>query len=290
MSHVDEIIRKIWENTVATYEPLDGGFVNFTYKVRVGGGCFALRIHGGQNDHLGLSRQDEMTVMRLAGDMGIAPKVMPQSTAEYFITEFIDAPAVTREDIHRPSMVQKAMDVLRKIHGIQGVGRCFSPFDLVNKHIEGMKALNVPFPKELDQLLPESEAIRKRFDEGASYRKAYCHNDYYRFNILNAESGLYVLDWELSGMGDIFFDLATISFHDAFTDEQDEHMLRCYFGQAEPEHVTALRDMKYMNMLREATWGLLHSGMNESTVNHSLSYLEHGKNTLKRLKEGFLYL
>lgn len=289
MSRVDEIIRTIWGESLVSYVPLNGGFVNFTYKVQVKNGCFALRINGGQNDHLGLSRQEEVNVMRAAGELGIAPRVLPQSTAEYLITEFIDAPVLTREDILQPFVVENAMSVLKKIHSIRSC-RCFSPFDLVGKHLEGIKALNVPFPKELDDLLPEVDAIQKRFDDSASYRKAYCHNDFYTFNILNAASGLHVIDWELSGAGDVFFDLATLSFHDAFTAEQDEHLLRFYFGQTEPEHFFALRDMKYMNMLREATWGLLHSGMKEDTVNHSLDYLEHGMSTLRKLKAGLLHL
>ena len=290
MINAEKIIQKIWGNIPVDYEPLDGGFVNFTYKVRVNNSCFALRINGSQNDYLGLSRQEEVNVMRIAGEMGIAPKVMPQSTDEYLITEFIDAHTLTHDEIKQPNIIQNAMDVLKKIHSIQGSDRTFSPFDLVNKHLEGMKALNIPFPNELEALLPESEAAEKRWNDSASYRKAYCHNDYYTFNILNAGGRLYVIDWELSGRGDIFFDIATISFHNAFTAGQDEHMLQCYFGQVEPEHFSALRDMKYMNMLREATWGLLHSGMKEDTVNHNLDYYEHGISTLRRLKEGFLHL
>jgi len=289
MGNVDKIIKMVWGETDVKYIPLDGGFVNFTYKVEVNGNCFVLRINGNQNDYLGLSRQDEVKVMRLAGEMGIAPKVLPQSTSEYLITEFIDTHTLSYEEIRQPSMLQNAVNVLKKIHGIQGINRYFSPFDLVGKHLEGMKGLNV-FPQELEDFLPEIDEIKKRFDNGAAYRKAYCHNDYYRFNVLNADEKLYVIDWELSGNGDIFFDLATISFHEAFSPEQDEFMLKCYFNQVEPEHLIALRDMKYMNMLREATWGLLHSGMNEDTVNHDMNYYEHGINTLGKLKKGQLHL
>ena len=290
MTNVDRIIKTIWGNTNVEYVPLDGGFVNFTYKVKVNNNCFVLRINGDQNDYLGLSRQDEAEVMRLAGEMGIAPKVLPQSTSEYLITEFVDANTLTYEEMRQPIMLQNAVEVLKKIHSIQGINRHFSPFDLVGKHIEGMKTLHIPLPKELEELLPEVDEIKKRFDKSISYRKAYCHNDFYRFNVLNDSKSLYVIDWELSGIGDIFFDLATISFHEAFSPEQDEFMLKCYFGQVEPKFLTALDDMKYMNMLREATWGLLHSGMDEDTVNHDMNYFEHGMGTLMKLKSGMLHL
>ncbi|MCL2718401.1 MAG: phosphotransferase [Lachnospiraceae bacterium] len=289
MTNINEIIHKIWGENPVSYEPLNGGFVNFTYKVLAGGKNFVLRINGRQNDHLGLNRLDEVKVMRMAGELGIAPKVLPQSTAEYLITEFVDAPVLNRDDILTPAIIKKVMKVLKKLHSIQYNGRSFSPFDLLDKHLAGMKNLGIPFPKELNDFLPEIEAAKERFDKSAAYRKAYCHNDFYTFNMLNSDN-LYVIDWELSGMGDIFFDIATLSFHDAFSTGQDKFMLECYFGQALPEHFAALNDMKFMNMLREATWGLLHSGMNEDTVNHNMDYYEHGINTLNKLKAGFLHL
>lgn len=289
MNGINKIIQDVWGNASIPYELLNGGFVNSTYKIQVNDKYYVLRINGNQNDYLGLSREEENNVIHLAADMGIAPKLLT-ATPEYLITEFIESNFLSRDDICQPSIIRNTMDILKKVHSIRGINRTFTPFDLLNKHLEGMKTLHLPFPKELNDLLPEVNAIKKRYDNGAVYRKAYCHNDFYPFNILNSNGRLYVIDWELSGEGDIFFDLATISFHEAFSNELDEYMLRYYFGQIENEYYTALRDMKYMNMLREATWGLLHSGMEEATVNHDLNYYEHGINTLKRLHEGFLYL
>ena len=290
MSNVDEIIAKVWENAPAVYEPLNGGYVNFTYKVQVNGQYFALRINGKQNDHLGLSSLEEIEAIRIAGEMEIAPRVLPQSTSTYLITEFIDAHLLKHEEICHPSMICNAVEVLKKIHRIQGVDRKFSPFDLVNKHLEGMKSLGVSFPNALDECLREVDVIHKRWENTAQYRKAYCHNDYYTYNILNANGKLYVIDWELSGEGDIFFDLATLSYSNAYTEALDTHLLQCYFGAVEDEYYAALRDMKYMNMLRDATWGLLHAGMEENVINHDLNYLDYGMGVLKRLQEGYLYL
>ena len=96
LSNVDEIIRKVWGNTQSTYEPFNGGFVNFTYKVAVDGRNYVLRINGRQNDYLGLSRESEIEALRLVGNMGIAPLILPQSRPEYLITDFIDAHTLTR--------------------------------------------------------------------------------------------------------------------------------------------------------------------------------------------------
>lgn len=289
MSSLDRIIQEVWKNAAISYEPLNGGVVNHTYKVMANGECFVLRVNGRQNDYLGLSREDENELVRLMSYAGVAPRFIA-GTSEYLLTEFIDADTLSRDEMRRPSTIHSVIEILKKIHSIRGVNRTVTPFDMLSKHLEGMIALGVPFPNELNELLLEVDAIRQRYDSDCMSRKAFCHNDFYTFNILNANEKLYVIDWEISGMGDIFFDFATISFSNAFSEELDEYMLQCYFGQVTNKHHATLRDMKYMNMIRLATWGLLHSGMNEVAVNHNMDFAEHGKHTLKRLWEGLLCL
>ena len=287
---VEEIVREAWGDVGFTYEPLGGGYVNFTYKVALGGRDYVLRINGDQNSHLELSRESENDVYRRAGEMGIAPNVLPQSNAEYLITEFIDARILSREEFRKPDILATSIEVLKKIHSIDNHVRKLSPFDLINRYLQGMRALKVPVPAELGALLAEMDVMEKRWRKDESYRRAYCHNDCYGANILNANGRLYAIDWELSGEGDIFFDLATISFCNAFTQEEDERLLACYFGKVEEEYRVALYDMKYMNMLREATWGLLHSGMEETPVNHGMNYLDWGMQNIQWLKEGRLHI
>jgi len=295
MKNIAMIIKKTWGDVPVTYEVLTGGFVNFSYKVCANGKYFVLRINGKQNDYLGLSRAEEVKVFKAAHDMNIAPAVLPQSTPEYLITEYINAPVLSVEELREPVILKNAIENLKKIHTIQNIGRNFSPFELLEKYTDGMRTLGVIFPEKLNGFLRTAEDIEKRWNKDSAYRKAYCHNDYFPANIINDNGRLYVIDWELSGVGDIFFDLATMSFSCAFSDELDKYMLQCYFGQTnpEPEHFAALLDMKYMNMLREATWGLLHSGIKEdeeNTASHDMNYYEFGEWVLGRLDEGILHL
>jgi thiamine kinase-like enzyme len=37
---------------------------------------------------------------------------------------------------------------------------------------------------------------------------------------------LYIIDWEMSGSGDVFFDLATIPFSCKFSEEQEKEWLK----------------------------------------------------------------
>ncbi|MCL1823260.1 MAG: phosphotransferase family protein [Oscillospiraceae bacterium] len=286
MTNVNAIIKEVWGDAPVTYEPLNGGHVNFTYKVSVDGKDYVLRINGKQNDFLGLSREQEVAVFKAAYNMGIAPPVHPKTTDKYLITTYIEKEEF---DFKQPAMLENAVEVLKKIHTIKGINRTFSPFDLVNKYLEGMRSLKVNFPDILINALTKVEEIEKRWNKDRTTREAYCHNDYFTFNILSANKKLYVIDWEISGVGDIFFDLATITFSSAFSRAQEEHLLKCYFGKFEEEHYTALKDMQFMNMLREATWSLMHSGMEEEVINSDINYLDFGNYILSKIKDGYLY-
>jgi len=290
--NITEAINKIWGSEPVEYEPLNGGFVNATYKVTAAGNNYALRLNGAQNDFLGLSREKETVALKTAGELSIAPHVLPQTTPEYLLTEFIDAKILTNEDFKRRETIAESMRILKVIHGIDGsgIGRRFSRFDMLDKYMEGIRSLNVAVPADMDGFLREVGIIRTRRERESRYCTGYCHNDFFGFNILNGGGRLYVIDWELSGEGDIFFDLASLPYCHAFTPEQERHMLECYLGAAEPEHLASLRDMKYVNMVAEAAWGFLHSGMGEESVNHGLDYYRWGLDVTERIRKGILYI
>ncbi|MDQ0061510.1 hypothetical protein [Paenibacillus harenae] len=63
--------------------------------------------------------------------------------------------------------------------------------------------------------------------------------------------------------------------------------MQSYFGYYEEEQYAIFQDMKYMNMLRECSWGLLHSVLAKKQVNNSLDYYKHAKHLIERLQQGF---
>ncbi len=268
-----------------TYEPLNGGLTNTTYKVFMYGTPVVLRLNGHQNDFLRLSRGEEANAIRKAHALGIAPAVLEESE-EYLITEFKPGRMLTRLKVHQPEFIRKIAAILQKAHTISGVGRECSPFYLVEQYLGGVKKLGLAFPDGLDRFLREAEEIQRRAEKHAVCTAAYCHNDVYTINILENGGELCLIDWELSGVGSVFFDLATVSSINRYTEEEDNLLLGEYFGRIEDEYFVLLRDMKVMNMLREVAWALLHHAMQAKSPNHHFNYYENAVHFLNRLKDG----
>jgi len=99
-----------------------------------------------------------------------------------------------------------------------------------------------------------------------SYALKPCHNDLLNENFLH-DGTIRILDWEYAGMGDIFFDLANLSVHHNFSDEEDRILLESYFSEEKTSHWARLKIMKIMSDFRESMWGLVQIGISSLDFN-----------------------
>ena len=83
------------------------------------------------------------------------------------------------------------------------------------------------------------------------------------------------MDWEYSGMGDRFFDLANLSVNHDFGVDEDRILLAAYFGEDRPIDLAALRLMRFMSDFREAMWGVVQSGILELDFDFTGYATEH---------------
>lgn len=288
MRDVVEILAEAGMPT-AVAEPLNGGFSNETYGVTGGPVDAVLRLNGHQNDTLGLSRAGEAAAIRAAALRGLAPQVLAAGD-DYLLTALVPGTLLTPEQSHEPRYIRELGRVLSEVHAIDGVDRRCDPFWLVRTYLDGARRLGVPMPDGLDGALRKVDAIEARAAARGD-ANAYCHNDFYRFNVIADDGRLTVLDWELSGVGNVYFDLATPAFHEGYTPEEDRLLLEAYFGEFDDQHAAALHDFKYLNMVREVGWGLLHAGLDAARpdathVNHSLDYMQSAMWFLGRILAG----
>ncbi|MCA0755080.1 phosphotransferase [Paenibacillus sp. N4] len=294
--NLEEQVRMIpsFLNKTVKFEQLNGGLSNETYKLTCEGKCYVLRVFGQQTDYLNFSRNSEIEVMQSFHKVIHSPSVLyvdPNKT--YVLLEYIEGKSLTGEDLRDAALIKRIIERLKNIHDSVDISaeasRPCTPYQLVESYLRGAEKLQVKQPEGLTQVLIQMEQINYRRSLDKKYNQRFCHNDYYLCNLLWSppRKELYVLDWELCGVGDIFFDLAAIPFTNRFTVQQEKNWLQLYFGYYEEEQYAILQDMKYMNMLRECSWGLLHSGLAMKQVNNSFDYYKHAKHVIERLLQGF---
>ncbi len=247
--------------------PLGGGITNSNFRIDTAGESFVLRITGANTELLGINRELEYSANLAAGKLGIAPEVYYFIKPEgYLVTRFIHGRPISPEEISEPENIRRVIDTLHKIHAMPTIPGTFDVFRVIRDYTDTARRYQVAFPNDFDRLIDRLREAEKALAVHP-YQPCPCHNDLLNANFLT-NGQLYILDWEYAGMGDVFFDLANFSDHHNFSDEQDRWMMICYFdGQINPHHWAHLKIMKIFSDLREATWGLVQTGISKLDFN-----------------------
>ena len=265
--NIEQILQRIpnlalKENPVIT--ELTGGITNKNYKITVDGESFVLRMGGNETKFLGIDREVEYECSRLAAQAGVAPEPIAFIAPEGFIlARFISGQGIPAEEIGNEVNISRVVESLKLYHAIEFFPGSFSPFRVAEEYAKTARSFNVKLPEKMDGYLKKSREI-----ETAMYRREPltlrpCHNDLLNANFIDDGTRLRILDWEYAGMGDLFFDLGNFAVQHDFNDEQDENLLRAYFGSPTDSQRAHQKLMKIMSDLREAMWAQVQIGVSQ---------------------------
>jgi thiamine kinase-like enzyme len=244
------------------------GLTNANYCVTVNGERFVLRVSGDNTAHLGIDRRHERDALLAASAAGIAPQLVAFLLPEgHLVTRWVEGRHWEYAEYRTPHNVCLLTSTAKRIHALPPTGAVFSPFRRVDAYLETARRNGVPLPGGLDRCLETMKRVEQHQQADRSDWRHFCHNDLVAVNYLvdDKNESITVLDWEFSGLGDIYYDLATVVYtHDnegPIPPELEQVMLDCYFGEASDHHRQRLQGMKYMLMLFTGMWGLAQHGM-----------------------------
>ena len=293
-TEIDGIIKQIPEWNSADdllIKPL-GGLTNTNYSVTVNGERFVLRVSGQNVEKLGINRNYELEALSAVSEAGIGAQVEHYFLPEgHLVTRYINGHHLTLEEYHTYGNIQRIVNTVKRLHELPLVNATFSPFRRVERYTEYAQSMGVPFPHDFNKMLEKAEKIEIEQARDTYPWRRFCHNDLFAVNVLD-DGKIWFIDWEFSGVSDIYFDLATLTYAydsiDTLSRDLQEHMLECYFGNVSKENWTRLEGMKYMLMLFTAMWGLLQQGMqNNGLVGEveGFNFLEYSKATFEAMRE-----
>ena len=242
-------------------EPIGSGLTNANYHVRVDGAPFVLRVGGENAAVLGINRQTEHDALMAVSAVGIAPEVILFTLPEgHLITRFIEGHDWTRDEFKQPAVIARVADTMRRVHSLPEIAGGFSPYRDIERRLREVRdrAGASPEPAALERYLDTLYQIEAERAADHRYPPALCHNDPFANNFLD-DGMVRLLDWEFAGMGDIFYDLASVCF--SFSPDQEAHFLRCYFGAARPEDAQIIEQMRFVIAFWNATWALLQASI-----------------------------
>jgi thiamine kinase-like enzyme len=257
----ESLAARRWPGRAPQTEPLGGGITNHNFKVSVDGEAYVLRIGGKDTELLGIDRRAEHAAALAAAACGAGPEVVAYLEAEKaLVTKFVDGRALPVEEMRSPESVARVVATLKPFHEGGAIPARFDSFQVVETYAAAATERGVRLPAAHERAAELAARI-------ASVRGPQplrpCHNDLLNANFILDGTRLWIVDWEYAGMGDVFFDLANFSVNHELEPDEDDELLRCYFGERTEKDAAALSVMRFMSDFREAMWGVVQQALSE---------------------------
>jgi thiamine kinase-like enzyme len=269
---VDEIVARIpgWEREDVKKVKVIGGLTNTSYLVEVNDVKYVLRISGDNTDYLGINRESEFEALQVAAANGLGPEVVHFIQPEgHSVTRYIPGCHWTYEEYCQKPNLKRMVAAVKRIHCLPAIKAESSPFRRIESYLPYINKFEIPYPEGFTAAMDRMRAIEAEINGDPFKYRGFCHNDLFSLNFID-DGRLWFLDWEFAGMGDIFYDLATLAYSfDSIGEipaELQEYILECYFGSVDKTHRILFTQMKFMVLFYAVMWGLLQYGLQRSGI------------------------
>ena len=275
----ETVVARLWPAASPRIEPLGGGITNHNFKVSFDSESYALRIGGNDTELLGIARPAEHAAAQAAAAVGVGPEVVAFLEAEgVLVTRFVEGEPVPPERMRTPEGIARVVAALRPFHEGAKIPAIFDSFRIVETYAETAQAHGVRVP----QAYAGAEKLAGRIERALGPRPSSpCHNDLLNANFILDGERLWIVDWEYAGMGDVFFDLANFSVNHELDPDEDDELLRRYFGARRDDDAARLVVMRFMSDFREAMWGVVQQGISKL----DFDFVDYAERHFERLQQ-----
>jgi thiamine kinase-like enzyme len=257
----ESLAARIWPGRTAQIEPLGGGITNHNFKVSLDGEAYVLRIGGKDTELLGIDRRVEHAAALAAAAVGAGPDVIAfLETEGALVTRFVDGRSVPAEEMRSPEAIGRVVGALKPFHESRAIPAQFDSIQVVKTYAAVAEDHGVRVPPAYGKAAETATRIATL--RGPQARRP-CHNDLLNANFIFDGTRLWIVDWEYAGMGDVFFDLANFSVNQELGPDEDDELLRAYFGARREADAASLAVMRFMSDFREAMWGVVQQAISE---------------------------
>ena len=214
---------------VVSVERIKHGLTNESWLVRTPADAVVVRLSSRHGASLQIDRLAEAIVLDDVGANGIGPPVLAWDlTRGALVTRYL-GPTCAPELLHSPAYIERLGRVFRALHALPirpGVREVHLP-SVIGGYLETLHTLGETAGTNADI---SARALSLAADIAASSRPCLCHNDVHHLNIVEGEA-LYLIDWEYAGIGESFFDLASVCVYHEYSLAERALLLRAMLGE-----------------------------------------------------------
>jgi thiamine kinase-like enzyme len=236
-----------------------GGLTNINFLVTTGVGRFVLRLPGeGTSEYI--NRRDEAVAARLAAEVGVNAELVFFDAADGLMaTRYVEgARTMSPSAFHDTAAIRRASEVFRRLHRSGArFASDFRLFAMIDEYKSLLASKGAALPEGYDTVELAAAEARAAL-EANPVEAVACHCDPLCENFLDTGERMYLIDYEYAGNNDPMWDLGDLSVEAGFTAEQDDLLLRAYFGGSVPADAQARMVLyKALCDLLWTLWGVI---------------------------------
>lgn len=266
-----------WNVELITCIKKIGGLNNTNFKVSYNGNDFFIRICNKASLKNNFVNELEVINKAFSIDLTCKPYYFSIKNGN-MILPWINGNMPNEHEFSSMNFIDKLTTNLKKFHNLN-CKKIFKPFNDIRARIDLCKKLNIPIPNYINDLL--NKLTHLEYILNTDITLGLCHNDLNCSNIILSNNNLYFIDYEYSSMGDVFFDLATISW--LLNENSRKYLLLKYFGYYKEDHYKKLLNFLYVVKFYNATWSLLKT----NDITNDYDYLNGANIIFEDLKQNY---
>jgi thiamine kinase len=228
-------------------ERIKRGLTNESWRVQGGGHDVIVRISTADEHALQLDRLSEARVLSIVEQAGIGPQVLlcaPQS--RLLVTQTLPGHDWDEQAAREPSNIVRLAALMRRLHALP-VAAGIRTIDLVAMLRGYWLELDAqPHHLNEQQVQQRTHALQLAQALPLEVQQCLCHTDLHHFNIVDNGERLWILDWEYAGIGDPYFDLASVCCWHRYDAALRHALLLEYFDEVSEQSELRLAAMCWL--------------------------------------------
>jgi len=236
-------------------DPIGG--TNTSYFAEYDGVPYVLRIAANDSSILSIDRKAEYAAVTIASRNRIGARLVCfDETNGDMITFLENGKIPTEKELQETSNLIMLAKMLKGLHR-NSIYHVFDPFADIQIRLKYLYVEEKKWILNNDlfsQAIHIYDEIKKHSPDGINSECYYglCHNDPCIFNIILGEQLLFI-DYEFAGMGNVFFDLASLG--GLWKKDNQVALLEAYFGCYNDHHYKYFQYYTLIQLIWNATWG-----------------------------------
>lgn len=261
---IEAVVARVprWRSQTITYGPVHGGISNSNWRIFVDGepGSYFVKVPG-HGTEMFIDRKAAFEASKRGETLGIGPKIYGDLEHEGVeICDFIEGrrPCGNR-DFQHADVRRGVVGLYRAFNDSPLLGLTKTVFDMIEEHVEQVRALDGEFPADFDWLYRQYRLAREAL-EASGIDLVPCFNDPMAGNFMLGENrSLMLIDYEYASNNDRCYDLAIWSGEMFFSDAVEAEIIEAYFGRFDPSIKARIVVHRALADVKWSTWAMVQN-------------------------------